>query len=108
MGRGAVAGLLLAAVLAACAESKPAPKSTTAAKLPNAIDGCGGTGTGWRAFEVDAPEGQVDGAILGTGDTAVVLANESGNLACDWMPLATQLAKRYRVVAFDYVNEAEA
>src|SRR6476620_2235563 len=113
MGRGLV--LLVLAVLAGCGggaehAQAPRPTETKAAPdtLPSAIDGCDGTGSGWRRFDVRAPEGRLDGAILGTGRTGVVLANESGNIACGWMPLATELAKGSRVVVFDYFDTGKA
>jgi pimeloyl-ACP methyl ester carboxylesterase len=116
MGRGARIGLglLVMAALAGCGggdehAQAPRPTTTTAPDtLPSAIDGCDGTGSGWRRFDVRAPEGRLDGAVLGTGATGVVLANESGNIACGWMPLATELAKSSRVVVFDYFDKNKA
>jgi pimeloyl-ACP methyl ester carboxylesterase len=50
--------------------------------------------------------GQLDGYLLGTGATGIVLANEIQKDACDWRPYAKQLAGRgYRVLAFNFNSD---
>lgn len=110
MGRGARIGLgLIALALAGCgAAPKPAQPTPQPALLPEAVDGCDGAGTGWKRFVVHS-DGPLEGAVLGGGATAVVLANESGNRTCPWMPLATDLARHGdRVVTFEYFDKDKA
>jgi dienelactone hydrolase len=65
---------------------------------------CAGVSTGWRSLRV----GHIHAAELGTGP-AVVFGNDSGNSACDWLPLAGDLAAhRFRAVIFDYDDFSEA
>jgi pimeloyl-ACP methyl ester carboxylesterase len=46
---------------------------------------------------------QLRAAIVGKGSTGVVLANQSDNSACQWLPFPAYLTARgMRVVAFDY------
>jgi pimeloyl-ACP methyl ester carboxylesterase len=94
-------------VLAGCGSAaKPPPPQP--ALLPEAVDGCDGAGTGWKRFMVRS-DGPLEGAVLGDGATAVVLANESGNRTCPWMPLATDLARHGdRVVTFEYFDKDKA
>jgi pimeloyl-ACP methyl ester carboxylesterase len=50
--------------------------------------------------------GQLDGYLLGTGATGIVVANEIQKDACDWRPYAKQLAGRgYRVLAFNFNSD---
>jgi dienelactone hydrolase len=56
-----------------------------------------------RATFKNSVGGALDGYVLGTGSTGIVLANELDTNACDWKPYAKQLADRgYRVLAFDF------
>ena len=51
------------------------------------------------------PASRWGAALVGTGSTGVVLANESTNYDCQWWPFPRYLALRgYRVLAFNYVN----
>jgi pimeloyl-ACP methyl ester carboxylesterase len=48
---------------------------------------------------------QLRAAVAGNGSTGVVLANQSDNSACQWLPFPAYLTARgMRVVAFDYGN----
>jgi pimeloyl-ACP methyl ester carboxylesterase len=50
-----------------------------------------------------AGRARLRGALVGTGPTGVVLANQTDNQACDWLPFPAYLAAHgMRVLAFDY------
>jgi pimeloyl-ACP methyl ester carboxylesterase len=50
--------------------------------------------------------GGLDGYVLGTGGTGIVLANQLDTDACTWRPYAKDLAGRgYRVLAFDFNSD---
>jgi hypothetical protein len=50
---------------------------------------------------------ELDAAVLGAGEIAVVLANQSGNDPCVWMSLARELAgKAMRTLVFRYDDPA--
>jgi hypothetical protein len=52
-----------------------------------------------------AGPGKLDAAVIGRGQSAVVLANESGDVACAWVPYAKELADRGLAVAvFSYLS----
>ena len=56
------------------------------------------------AFE-NASGQPLEGALLGTGTTGVVLSNDSGNGACSWFPFAQTLAKgSFRVLLYEYAS----
>lgn len=62
--------------------------------------------TGAAVTFVNAVGGPLDGYLLGTGGTGIVLANEIQKDACSWQPYAKQLAGRgYRVLAFDFNSD---
>ena len=100
--------LIAVLALAGCGSAaKPAP-TPQPALLPEAVDGCDGAGTGWKRMVVRS-DGPLEGAVIGDGATGVVLANESGNRTCPWMPLATDLAHHGdRVVTFEYFDKDKA
>jgi dienelactone hydrolase len=74
-----------------------------AASPPSLADRCGGH-PGGATFWFKAADGaRLDGAILGTGATGVVLATESPGDVCRWLPEALVLRKRgLRVFLFDF------
>jgi pimeloyl-ACP methyl ester carboxylesterase len=48
----------------------------------------------------------VSGVVLGTGDTGVVLANQSDGDLCQWQPYGEKLARAgYRVALFNYSGQ---
>lgn len=47
----------------------------------------------------------LDGALLGTGTTGVVLSNDSGNGLCGWFPFAQALADSgFQVLLYEYAS----
>lgn len=48
-------------------------------------------------------------AVVGTGAIGVVLANQTDNSVCQWLPFPSLLARHgMRVLAFDYSNHGDA
>ena len=70
---------------------------------PSLAERCGGH-PGGTVFWFRAADGsQLDGAVLGTGSTGVVLATESPGDVCRWLPEALVLRKRgLRIFLFDF------
>lgn len=90
------------------ASSPPASQPSTqtgTASLPTgpSIGGCDYAVPHARLVRFRARGERVRAAVAGTGTTGVVLANQSDNNACQWLPFPAYLAaRRMRVLAFDY------
>jgi pimeloyl-ACP methyl ester carboxylesterase/predicted small lipoprotein YifL len=105
----AIASALSVAVsLAGCGGATPlagptaAPTTTSSPRPPCGDAAMAGTAVSFT----NSVGGQLDGYLLGTGATGIVLANEIQKDACDWRPYAKQLAGRgYRVLAFDFNSD---
>jgi pimeloyl-ACP methyl ester carboxylesterase len=101
-------GRLLTAGVCAClsmitgcggSASSRAPSQT-----PAVVNTCVDAGSGWHKVS----SVHVDAAQLGSGP-AVVFANDSGNTACGWLPVARSLAaQRFRVAVFTYFDFSES
>lgn len=78
--------------------------STGLASGPS-INGCNYAVPGAHLVRFAAVREKLRAAVAGTGTTGVVLANQSDNKACQWLPFPAYLASRgMRVLAFDYGN----
>jgi pimeloyl-ACP methyl ester carboxylesterase len=121
----ALAGaLVIAPTAAACGGSAQKHRSTTAqASAPSttqrtteattpapsirvpSLNGCNYAVPHARVIHLHPRGEQLRAAIAGKGLTGVVLANQSDNNACQWLPFPAYLTARgMRVVAFDYGN----
>lgn len=110
------AAVLTASVIAAgCGATGHRPRAvttsastrTTAASSSSgpSLNGCNYAGPGAHLVRFRAPGEQIRATVVGTGRTGVVLANQSDNNACQWLPFPAYLAARgIRVLAFDYGN----
>jgi pimeloyl-ACP methyl ester carboxylesterase len=97
-----LAWLLTCAVLAGCGGSEP-----SGPKPPASLDGCVRSGHDTKIVRFPTGKGEhLRAAILGSGDTGVVLANESDLDLCGWLPFARKLSTRFRVLLFDYGSSA--
>jgi pimeloyl-ACP methyl ester carboxylesterase len=100
--RGAAACLFVAVVVAGCGGAA----QVLAAKGPAlpALDSRCGTHIDARVGWFPASDGVLlDGAVLGTGKTGVVLAHESPGDLCGWAAYAQVLARAgFRVLLFDH------
>jgi pimeloyl-ACP methyl ester carboxylesterase len=95
---GLLACLLVCVLLAGCGgASRGTPKRTAS------LDGCvrSGGDTSIVHFPVGREE-RLPAALLGSGETGIVLANESDLDLCGWLPFARKLSTRFRVLLFDY------
>lgn len=93
----AAAAVLL---LAACGSSR---HTHAQPRLPRSLDGCVHADRGTRIVRF----GPLLGASLGSGQTGVVLANESDLDLCGWLPFARTLSRQgARVLLWDYGNRA--
>jgi dienelactone hydrolase len=95
--------LLLVAALAGCSGSKKA----SAPPAPSLATTCGTPPAGLHAKTawLETSDGvRLYSATAGSGDTAVVLAHESGGQGlCGWLPTMERLAASgFRTVAFDF------
>jgi acetyl esterase/lipase len=91
------------------ATAPPPPKVTVS---DTGFDGCLRPGPGVAMVKVPAPGEQLPAVVLGHGGSVgVVFANESGNVACGWLPYARDITRRgVRSLLFDYAlanNEDE-
>jgi pimeloyl-ACP methyl ester carboxylesterase len=114
--RRALPALVVAAFAAGCgggghptATAPPPPKVPASS---NAFDDCLRPGPGVAMVKVRAPGEQLPAVVLGHGGSVgVVFANESGNVACGWLPYARDIAGRgVQSLLFDYAlanNEDE-
>jgi pimeloyl-ACP methyl ester carboxylesterase len=102
VGRLLTAGMCAClSVITGCGTSAP---SQAPSQTPAVVNGCADAGSDWRKV----PGLHVDAAQLGSGP-AVVFANDSGNTACSWLPVARSLAaQRFRVVVFIYFDFSES
>jgi pimeloyl-ACP methyl ester carboxylesterase len=106
-----VSALTLAVSLSGCggptsvAGPTAAPTTTGSPRPP-----CGDAAMAGTAVTfANGVGGRVDGYLLGTGATGIVLANEIQKDACDWRPYAKQLAGRgYRVLAFNFNSDSRS
>jgi dienelactone hydrolase len=72
---------------------------------PEPVASCTAGGSGWRSLRAGEGTSRVQAAVLGDERAAVVLANDSGNQACDWMPFTQALAERgFAVALFSYTR----
>jgi pimeloyl-ACP methyl ester carboxylesterase len=97
-------------------EPQEASTSTTAAgstttasgdgaevQAPAPLTACGPVG--WHPLRVRSGPGKMDVVVRGRGESAIVLANESGDQACAWVPYAKELAGRgFTVAVFSYLS----
>jgi pimeloyl-ACP methyl ester carboxylesterase len=97
---------MLRAVIAASAASLVAllAASVPAASSPPSLAArCGGSVLGTPFWFKAADGARLDGALLGTGRTGVVLATEYPADLCGWVPEAAVLRRRgFRVFLFDF------
>lgn len=80
---------------------------TTTASTPTgpSINGCNYAVPGAHLVRFRARREKLSAALAGRGSTGVVLANQSDNSACEWLPFPAYLAAHgMRVLAFDYGN----
>jgi pimeloyl-ACP methyl ester carboxylesterase len=98
---------LLALLAAGCggsdhraATAPPPPKVS----VSNAFDDCLRPGPTVQMVKVPAPGEQLPAVVLGSGGTTgVVFANQSGSIACGWLPYARDVARNgVRSLVFDY------
>jgi pimeloyl-ACP methyl ester carboxylesterase len=86
--------------------SQSAPATTPA---PTTIDGCLHADRRTRLISVDVQGASLPAALIGTGPTGVVLANQTDNSACQWLPFPYLLARHgMRVLAFDYSSQRDS
>jgi dienelactone hydrolase len=77
--------------------------SVATAPVPSLAARCGGHPGGTTFWFTSADGSRLDGAVLGTGSTGVVLATESPGDVCRWLPEALVLRKQgLRVFLFDF------
>ena len=85
--------------------STGSPAATPAAELDN----CFGPGRGRVESVPDPGGGSLTVGVIGTGSRLVLLANESDEDLCSWLPFAARLAASgYRAVVWDYGGSAQA
>jgi pimeloyl-ACP methyl ester carboxylesterase len=83
-----------AAGLCACGGDRSTPTTghaPAAAAAPRPIDPCSGPTRGARPLHVTASGQRSNVAVVGSGATAVVFANQSGDSPCAWLALAQRL-----------------
>jgi pimeloyl-ACP methyl ester carboxylesterase len=82
----------------------PSPVAPSpAAPSPVALDNCFTAARGTVTTVPDAGGGRLTLGIAGSGPRVVILANESDENLCSWLPFAARLAAAgYRAVLFDY------
>jgi len=91
--------VLVAVLFAAAAGAVDRPQQA-------ALDGCARTSADTRLVHFGSG-GRLAGVVLGHGRTGVVLANQSDEDLCSWLPFArTTAAQGLRVLAFDYGSGA--
>src|SRR5690349_8358879 len=97
-------------VMSACGAPKPAASpAAPAAPLPTGPV-CAGAAGDAHAVRFPGTGGQpLYGYTIGTGSVGVVLGNQAGSTACEWLAYAKNLAQRgYRVLAFDFNGEGNS
>lgn len=113
--RAAAAALCVALLAVGCSSrqqegttpltpSPSEPVAATAEALPQPGDRCGFPDRHAEVFRFPAADGvELDGAVIGTGTTGVVMANQSNSSLCGWWPFASHLADQgFRVLLFDF------
>jgi hypothetical protein len=112
--RAFIAGVILAVAITGCGGTARRSASTTSStqstaqtaastSTGTALDGCLSAGHGTHLVRFPAPGERVQAAVVGAGSVGVVLANQSDNTVCGWLPFPTYLARHgMRVLAFDY------
>jgi len=89
------------------ATTQPTAASTSSAPLfiGPSIGGCNYAVRHARVVRLHVGGERLKAAIVGTGPRGVVLANQTDNSACEWLPFPAYLAAHgMRVLAFDYGN----
>ncbi len=86
------------------ASTEPTTQTTTASvPVGPSIRGCNFAVPHARLVRFRARSEHLRAAVAGAGSTGVVLANQSDNNACEWLPFPAYLAAHgMRVLAFDY------
>jgi alpha-beta hydrolase superfamily lysophospholipase len=101
--RRAAAAALLAIAVAGCGGSHEALGAKGPSTLPSLDSRCGSrvdAKVGWFHASDGVP---LDGALLGKGNTGVVLAHESPADLCGWVPYAQVLSRAgFRVLLIDH------
>ena len=98
-----VLALAGAVSLAACSPADRPTDQPTALSSP-VLDGCL-TGPSVQIMRV--PDGNVVIGLIGSGFRVVVLANQSDENLCAWLPFSATLTRAgYRVAVWDYANGA--
>ncbi len=93
-----LASLLVCAFLLGCGGTGP-----RGPKPPASLDGCVRSGGDTTIVRFPVGKGEhLPAALLGSGETGIVLANESDLDLCGWLPFARKLSTRFRVLLFDY------
>jgi hypothetical protein len=88
---------------------QPAGHNPTKPSGPALVASCAGSGSAWHSLLAGEGVSRVQAAVLGDERKAVVLANDSGNQACDWMPFTRSLVKRgFAVALFSYTRVGNA
>ena len=84
---------------------------TTTAQTPSgpSLNGCLYANRHARLVRFRAPGETLRAAVIGGGPIGVVLANQTDNTVCEWLPFPSLLAAHgMRVLAFDYGNGDES
>jgi pimeloyl-ACP methyl ester carboxylesterase len=104
--RKSIAAAAIAAALLGTASACGQAEQHRADPRPRgSINGCLHAGDTTRLIRFKAPGGPLRAAVVGTGSTGVVLANQTDNYLCYWLPLPAYLAAHgMSVLAFDYGN----
>ena len=79
--------------------------ATAGAGSPPSLDGCLSASRTTRLVRFAAGRERLAAAVVGSGPVGVVLANQTDNSVCEWLPLPSYLADHgMQVLAFDYGN----
>lgn len=101
-----VLGLLVAAVGCGGGDAEEAQRTTSAAGAPSTTiaTACGEEDA--EAVTLTTEDGaELDGALVGDGETGVVLGHQFRSDMCSWIPFAKQLAERnLRALAINFVS----
>jgi hypothetical protein len=83
--------------------------TTTQAPSGPSLNGCLYANRHTRLVRFHAPRKKLRAAVIGSGPIGVVLANQTDNTVCEWLPFPSSLAAHgMRVLAFDYGNGDES
>ncbi len=96
--------LVLALLVVGCGGGGETMSTRSAPRQPAAFDDCLRPGPTVQMVKVPAPGEQLPAVVLGSGGaTGAVFANQSGNIACGWLPYARDVTRRgVRSLLFDY------